>query len=198
MQHAARRLSDYGRAVPQETWDRQYREGAWEFLGSIGELAHYMVIAGYVHYLFKSPTILDLGCGQGRLLEYLAAFPFKSYLGIDLSSEAIQQADLRRRKNARFRVADFDTWTPPQRSSVIVFCESLNYATHPVSALLRYAGALEENGAIIVSLYQHPNHGKIWKSADKHFTSVDSTSVTNHKGKTWDIKVFQQRPNGTK
>ena len=193
---AAMTPSDYGRPLPRGTWDRQYREGALEFLDSIGELAHYMVIAGYVHYLFKSPTILDVGCGHGRLADLLEAFSFESYVGIDLSPEAIERAELRQKKNTRFHVADFDEWNPTERFVVMVFCESLNYAKHPAYALLRYARALESNGAIIVSLYRHPNHGRIWKNIEKYFRTVDSTTVTNHTGQTWDIKVFRQKPEG--
>lgn len=198
MPQTAMTLSDYGRPLPQDRWDRQYREGALEFLDSIGELAHYMVIAGYVHYLFKSPTVLDIGCGHGRLVELLEAFSFKTYLGIDLSPEAIKRAELRKKRNTTFHVADFDKWNPPGRFGVIIFCESLNYAKHPASALLRYARALERNGAIIVSLYRHRNHGRIWKNIEGYFRTVDATTVTNHKGQTWDIKLLQQKPEGTK
>lgn len=198
MPRTAMTLRDHGRPLPQETWDRQYREGALDFLDSLDELAHYMVIAGYVHCLFRSPTILDVGCGHGRLVELLEAFAFKTYLGIDLSPEAIKRAERRKRRNTSFHVADFDKWNPTERFAVIIFCECLNYAKHPASALLRYARALERNGAIIVSLYRHPNHGRIWKNIERYFRTVDSTTVTNHKGQTWDIRVFQQKPEGTK
>jgi len=194
MRSSLGRLADHGRPVPRETWDRQYRDGTWEWLDSMDEFAHYMVVAGYVHYLFKSPTILDVGCGQGRLAELLAAFSITRYLGIDLSAEAIRQARRRMRTPARFRVADLNTWHPPGRFSVIVFCESLNYAVHPVSTLVRYARALERDGAIIVSLVRHRNHGRIWKNAARYFRTADSTTVINSKGATWDIRVLRPAP----
>ncbi len=194
MRRMARTRPDRGRPVARETWDRQYRDGIWEWLDSIGEFAHYMVIAGYVHYLFKSPTILDVGCGQGRLAELLAAFSITRYLGIDLSAEAIQHARRRIRSPARFRVADLNAWHPPGQFSVIVFCESLNYAIHPVSTLVRYARALEKDGAIIVSLVRHRNHGRIWKNAARHFRTADSTTVINPHRATWDIRVLRPAP----
>jgi 2-polyprenyl-3-methyl-5-hydroxy-6-metoxy-1,4-benzoquinol methylase len=191
MRSSLGRLADHGRPVPRETWDRQYRDGTWEWLDSIDEFAHYMVIAGYVHHLFKSPTILDVGCGQGRLAELLAAFSITRYLGIDLSAEAIQQARRRLRSPGRFRVADLNAWHPPGRFSVIVFCESLNYAIHPVSTLVRYARVLEKDGAIIVSLVRHRNHERIWKNAARLFRTADSTTVINPQGVTWDIRVLR-------
>jgi 2-polyprenyl-3-methyl-5-hydroxy-6-metoxy-1,4-benzoquinol methylase len=194
MRSSLARLADHGRPVPQETWDRQYRDGTWEWLDSIDELAHYMVIAGYVRHLFPSPTILDVGCGQGRLAELLGKFSLTRYLGIDLSAEAIQHARRRVRSPARFRVADLNHWRPPGQFSVIVFCESLNYAIHPVSTLVRYARSLEKGGAIIVSLVRHRNHGKIWKNTARHFRTMDSTTVINSKGATWDIRVLRPAP----
>ena len=165
-----------------------------ERLDSIDEFAHYMVIAGYVHYLFESPTILDVGCGPGRLAELLAPFSFTSYLGIDLSTEAIKRARLREQTRARFRVVDLNEWNPRGRFSVIIFCESLNYAIHPVTTLLRYGRALERNGAIIVSLYRHRNHGRIWRNADRYFRTADSTTVVNRQGEAWDSRVLRRMP----
>jgi 2-polyprenyl-3-methyl-5-hydroxy-6-metoxy-1,4-benzoquinol methylase len=194
MRQIAETLPDHGRPVPQEAWDRQYREGAWESLNSIDEFAHYMVIAGYVYYFFESPTILDVGCGQGRLAELLAPSSFKSYLGIDLSTEALKRARSLEQPHATFRLADLNVWKPPRQYSVIVFCESLNYAVHPVTTLLRYARRLKRNGAVIVSLYRHRNHGRIWKNAERHFETAHSTTVINPKGETWDVRLLRPLP----
>lgn len=192
--------TDHGRPVLREAWDRQYRDGAFEFLDSIDELAHYVIIAGYVRTLFTRPAILDVGCGHGRLVEVLEGFPFKHYHGIDVSSEAIRRGTRRATRKTTFDVADFDAWNPPQRFDVIVFCESLNYARHPASTLLRYARALERNGALIVSLFRYRKPGGIgrrtWKNIEAHFGIVDSTTVTNHKGQTWDIKVLRPKTEG--
>jgi 2-polyprenyl-3-methyl-5-hydroxy-6-metoxy-1,4-benzoquinol methylase len=198
MQYVLGTLPDHGRPIPRETWDRQYREGTWEDLDSIDQFAHYMVIAGYVHYFCKSPKILDVGCGRGRLAELLALSSFKSYLGIDFSAEAIKRARLRGGNHIRFRVADLNEWNPSGRFSVIIFCESLNYAIRPTSTLLRYAQALEKNGAFIVSLYRHRNHGRIWKNAERCFHVANSTTIINHKGEIWDVRVLRQMQRRTK
>lgn len=187
---------DYGRPLRAEVWERQYREGALDFLDSIEELAHYAVIAGYVQVLFEAPAILDVGCGHGRLVSLLAPIGFRRYVGIDLSREAVARARCSGPAKARFYVADFDQWRPTGRFTVIVFCESLNYAQHPAAALLRYARALEPGGAIIVSLYHHPNHPRIWRNLKRHFRVVDATTVRNRKGQRWDIKVLREKPDG--
>lgn len=193
---APKRPRDFGRPLPRKTWDRQYRDGAWESLDSLDEFAHYLVIAGYVHYLFPSPTVLDVGCGPGRLAKLLEALGCASYVGIDLSPEAVRRARRRAPTRARFQVADLNRWRPGGRFSVIVFCESLNYAIRPIATLRRYARALRPAGGIIVSLYRHPNHRRIWKQAERHFAILDSTTVTNGRRQTWDIKVLQPLRDG--
>jgi len=189
--------TDHGRPVPRGKWDRQYRARAFGYLDSIDELAHYVIVAGYVRTLFTRPAILDVGCGHGRMVDLLSGVPFKRYHGIDVSSEAIRRGRRRAARMTTFEVADFDAWNPPQRFDVIVFCESLNYARHPASTLLRYARALEGSGAIIVSLFRYRKPGGIvrqtWKNIQAYFAIVDSTAVTNHKGQTWDIKVLRQK-----
>ena len=187
---------DYGRPIPRETWDQQYRKGKWACLDSMDEIAHYLIVAGYIRRLFRAPKILDVGCGHGRLVEVLEGFSYTSYLGIDFSAEAIRQAAQLEKTRVRFQVADLNGWHPARRFSVIVFCESLNYAIHPLATLSNYALALEKNGAIIVSLYRHPHHARIWANVEKIFRTVHSTVVTNHQRQTWDVKVLQQTPDG--
>src|SRR5207249_1056043 len=88
-----------------------------------------------------------------------------TYLGIDLSSEAVEKAKSRGIKNARFKVADFEQWTPEENFDVVIFNESLSYARRPVDVLVRYAGLLDEDGFLIVSLCRYGNHGIIWPLA---------------------------------
>ncbi|HYL81485.1 MAG TPA: class I SAM-dependent methyltransferase [Candidatus Acidoferrum sp.] len=165
-------------------------------MDSIDELDHYLVIAGYIRKLFASPTVLDVGCGPGRLGELLAGGRCKSYLGIDLSPEAIRRARRRTTARARFRVADLDEWNPPGRFSVIVFCESLNYAAYPAFTLMRYTRALEPHGVLIVSLFRHANHGRIWRRLARAFATLEAATVTNRKQQAWDVKVLQPRTRG--
>ncbi len=185
---------DHGRHIPQETWDRQYCAGAWEHLASRSERAHYLAIAGYVQALRARPAILDVGCGPGHLAELMARGRGTRYFGIDLSDEAIRRARHRALAWMQFHVADLDTWTPPGRFSLIIFCESLSYARHPLTTLLRYAQALKPDGALIVSMYQHRNHRRIWRNAERYFETAAATSCTNHRGQFWDVRVFRRRP----
>jgi SAM-dependent methyltransferase len=183
----------YGRTLPQATWDLQYKQGDWEHLFSIDELAHYMVIAGYMQHLFESPRVLDVGCGPGRLLQLLSAFRFQSYLGIDLSAEAVSKAAGLGITKARFEVADFERWRPAELFDVMIFNESLYYAQRPLQVLSAFAECLDEGGLLVLSLCRYGNHGIIWKNVEAQFEALDSTTVENSKAQLWDIKVLRKK-----
>ncbi len=184
---------DDGRPIPAERWDRQYRDGRWRFLDSPEEFAHYRAVAGYIRRYSSFPTILDAGRGHGRLAELLAEGSYRSYLGVDFSGEAIAQAARLTGKRVRFRIADLNRWRPRRRFSVIVFCESLNYAIHPVATLRDYAGALEPGGSIVVSLYRHPNHERIWTDAAAFFRTLHTSVVTDDRTRSWRVGVLQPK-----
>jgi SAM-dependent methyltransferase len=182
----------YGKPVPKDILLSQYKRGDWDHLRSIDELARYMVIVGYIHSMYKrkSPIVLDVGCGYGLLLELLTPFGFESYLGIDLSSEAIKRAESLVAGNAKFEVADFEKWEAPRSFDIIVFNESLMYAKRPVDVLLRYSRSLNENGLMIVSIFRTGLRRAIWRSLNKYFAVTNSTTVKNQQGQVWDIKVL--------
>jgi 2-polyprenyl-6-hydroxyphenyl methylase/3-demethylubiquinone-9 3-methyltransferase len=187
-------MEDAGRAVSAAAWDQEYRRGKWQCLDAPAERGHYLAVADCLRRYAPLPAILDAGCGHGRLLELLPPGSFRSYLGIDFSGEAIARASRLETARARFRVADLNCWRPRRRFSVIVFCESLNYLIHPVAALCRYARALEPNGAIVVSLYQHPRHETIWRGAARRFETLHAAVVRARRRHRWDVALLRPKP----
>lgn len=79
----------HGKPVDRETWDAQYREGYWDHLSSIHELARYATLAAYTDSLHRGADVLDVGSGGGELLRLLERYSVNEYLGIDLSATAI-------------------------------------------------------------------------------------------------------------
>lgn len=184
-------------AIPAEILDQQYKEKFYTFLDSVDELANYMVTIGYIQHFAKSlsdaPSLLDLGCGHGRLPELLSPYSWKSYLGLDKSVEAVKQANSTEFKKSRFLVTDFEEYTPTENFDFIVSLGSIHYAPDPIAVLKRYSNALTENGVFIVSLWRYGHNAAIWKNIETHFDIIDSTVVTNGKGISWDIKVFRKQ-----
>ncbi len=187
----------YGQPVATEVFERQYKEGFWNCLDSIDELANYMVAVGYVQHfaenLNDAPCLLDVGCGHGNLAALLSGYSFKSYLGLDLSEEAVRQAASRDIKNAEFKVADTEKWLPKEKFDFILSTGSINYFKDPVAFLNRYSAVLEKNGMFIISLWRHAHHGVIWRNIEKEFEILDSTVVTNKRGQSWDVKALRKQ-----
>jgi SAM-dependent methyltransferase len=180
-----------GQPVAAEVWDHQYHSGHWAVLDAPIERGRYDTIVRYLHQFTTQPTILDLGCGSGRLLDLLATTSYDAYQGVDLSLEALLQAKARGSRKATFTHADFERWQPSSSYDVIIFNESLYYAKKPVDCLLRYVPALRPGGIIIVSLYRAQNHPIIENHLLRHVPVLASSHVGNGLGHVWDIHVLQ-------
>jgi 2-polyprenyl-3-methyl-5-hydroxy-6-metoxy-1,4-benzoquinol methylase len=180
-----------GTPRPRELWEEQYRSGVWDYLDSASEIAHYMVIVGYVQQFCPNPAILDVGCGHGRLFQLLQAYSFRNYLGVDFSAEAIKRAQCATHGGAHFERVDFEEFVPPDRYEVIIFNESIYYSSRPEEVLCRYMRALTPNGVMIVSMCQNRWQGSIWTALESVAQLVHSTAVTNEQGLTWHVRVLR-------
>lgn len=181
-----------GEPLSKAQWNSRYEEGYSEKqLSSLNDFARYMIIAGYIHLLGKTPAVLDIGCGDGILVGAMPDASFEAYLGIDLSEEAIRKANARALQNAQFEVGNFEDWMPKQNYDVIVFNETLYYAKDPLALVERYAGCLKEGGMIIVSMCRFLHHPlMLWRNLEKVFDTVDSTVIKTHKGELYNVKVL--------
>ena len=186
-------LRGRGYPEPQSQWEEEYRSGRWSYLDSASEVARYMVVVGYVQQFCPNPAVLDVGCGHGRLFQLLHPYPYRSYLGIDHSAESIEQAQPLARRDARFQRADFEEFTPTERYDVIVFSESIYYASRPATLLRRYTSALTSDGVMIVSMCQNRWQGPIWTRLESVAEVVHSTALTNERDLTWHVRVLRPR-----
>lgn len=175
-------------------WDDEYRAGKWRRLDDVDEVAHYMVIVGYVLYGPERPSILDVGCGHGRLLELLAPYGYAAYHGLDISTVAIAEAEALQAPTATFEVADFTAWEPARRFDTVVFNESLYLASEPLRVLDRSLEWLNDEGAVIVSMWDHRNVSRIWRAIDGHprLVVAAEAGVTRGRGR-WDVKLLRSR-----
>ncbi len=158
--------------VSVAAWDSEYRGGDWDYLGSIGSIAGQTSILGYCQYLAPN-TILDVGCGAGVLASKLKVLPYKSFLGIDISPEAITQADRVRDTRTDFAVAEADAFHTDRTFDAIIFNQCLNYLSDPTATLVSYARLLNPNGRLIVSLFETARTRVIWKLIERDLRVLD-------------------------
>lgn len=182
-----------GRPRAVENWDAQWRDGEWDYLVSEDELPRYAVIAGYLRAMSPAPSVLDVGCGHGQLLAAIGDDVLAAYHGIDISREAISQADEHARAAVSFEVADLTRWEAPGRYDAVVINEVLYYVKDPVTEVERYLGWVKVGGVLIVSMFRHGNTRLIWRKLAQNFQVVDACEVRNRLGEVVDIKFVRRR-----
>ncbi len=144
----------------KRAWDEQFREGIW---GT--DLSSPKVLDKVVE-LCNGGRLVEFGCAFGQLPRNLPAGTFSSYLGMDISAYAIEEAERRLEKagteNCRFMQADMASWDGDSEVSLIVMEECINYITgNALDAFLeRCCDSLAPEGAILVVLHSAKKHWK--------------------------------------
>jgi 2-polyprenyl-3-methyl-5-hydroxy-6-metoxy-1,4-benzoquinol methylase len=180
-----------GRPVSTATWDAQYRSGHWSNFDSTDEMPRYAIIAAYIRRHGNTPAVLDVGCGNGRLLQDLDRGSLGHFVGLDVSAEAIEQARIYDAPGIEFAVADFADWQTTDKFDFIVFNDALYYAKDPAAVLQRYAAMVTPDGVIINVMFRHRNTMVIWKKLERAFVTLDRIEVTDRKGELTDIRLLR-------
>lgn len=139
---------------PPADWDPLFRGGSGAIL--VAEVPAYALVAGYVHRFVERGRVLDAGCGEGNLVNYLNLERL-SYVGFDVSPAAVACARERFGLGSVFEcsIQDFQV-EPNQYFNAIVFKGSLPSLEDPLGVIDLYRSYLTADGVIIVALYVNP------------------------------------------
>jgi 2-polyprenyl-3-methyl-5-hydroxy-6-metoxy-1,4-benzoquinol methylase len=174
----------------RDKWESQYLQGRWSRLRDIEQAPRYGVIGAYLQFSKPGARVLDIGCGEGVLLEYLNPALYSNYVGIDLSQAAIDRALARGFVRSTFAQADALGYVPAEGYDVIVFNEVLYYFPNPFEVLKRYQRWLNPGGVFIASLFAgSARTSAIARWLKNNYASVKETKITSH-SKRWIINVF--------
>jgi 2-polyprenyl-3-methyl-5-hydroxy-6-metoxy-1,4-benzoquinol methylase len=177
--------------VTRAVWEKQFSAGAWNRLEGTTEVGHYSVIVGYCEMLFAK-RILDVGCGQGVLAQRVKRLPYEHYVGIDVSSAAVNDAKARQIDTRnQFSVAPAETFRPEGTFDLIVFNECLYYFDHPVELLESYMRFLSASGHVLVSMYDCVRTRALWRLMDKTLSVVDGGKFAHLSGPAWTVKILR-------
>jgi SAM-dependent methyltransferase len=169
--------------VEAATWDREYRDGAWDHLSEIRNVAGLAAVMGYCQPLAPR-TILDAGCGEGLLAAKLKLLPYEHYLGLDISAEAVARATARLGDaRTRFTVADLHGFESAERFDLIIFNQSLYYLSDPAAVLARYAAMLDANGRFILSMADMPRTRALWPVVEQVLKTQDAMDTRQGDGR---------------
>src|SRR5438093_4588953 len=117
-----------GTAVKKKVWDKEFSNGAWDYIEHTAGDCVYQYIEKYC----RKGSILDLGCGSGNTGNELLVDRYHAYTGVDISDVAVQKAKVRTLNNNRdkknhYFQGDICSYEPDQRYDVILFRESIWY-----------------------------------------------------------------------
>lgn len=176
--------------VESAMWDLRYQEHKWDRIRSICESARYSLIVGYIHYLTNAARILDVGCGEGIIRERLCRCSYSRYMGIDVSTVAVERASTNNYDRDQFRVSRLEDFCTEEKFDVIIFNECLYYIEKPLTIIRRYETFLARDGLFIVSMHKNNESWKIWRYIDKSYSVKDAVSLKNANGACWIVKVL--------
>lgn len=178
----------------KQRWNKQYKKGRWENLKGEKESVRYQTIVGYAErYGNSNPDILDLGSGEGVLLDYFNTEHISSFEGMDFSSVSIEKANRSNRAKATFVCEDLHNYKPKSNYDIVVLNEAFYYihVTKKKEVLDTLKKHLKPNGIIIVSIYRE-GLGCWEYFKNEQFKELDFTTVTTNEAKTyWKIGVYK-------
>lgn len=195
--HLRRRLVDtprgLGHPVPAAAFDREYASGHWDLLFSPEELPRNQALLDFIAAHGAHASVLDIGCGSGRLAQLLVPHAPVRYVGLDLSPEALRRARALGLSFGEFVLGNFETWrpAPAETFDVIVFNESIGYARDPAATLASFAAHLALDGEFLVSYFRSGNYVPLWRRITSRFPVASATVVNNPRGQTWDIRTLR-------
>lgn len=183
--------------------DEEYHKGRWDFLDNITEMGRHGIMTSWLIACECTSSVLDLGCGAGPLYQRLEPLGLKRYVGVDLSTQALKQAEQKINSQiAELINADLNNFTPSgEPFSAVLFNEVLNYADDPADLVTRYAAFVAPNGVIALSIYapERPQSGAhrkiadVWTRTDKSdYHILDDLTLTSHrKSATWRMRLVR-------
>jgi 2-polyprenyl-3-methyl-5-hydroxy-6-metoxy-1,4-benzoquinol methylase len=178
----------------KQVLDAQYARAEWDYLRSIGELPRFGVVSAYCRLLATKGSLLEIGCGEGILVEQLDRGRFAHVTGVDISSVAVERARVLEDDRTDFVCADAESFTTDRTFDLIVFNEVLEYFDDPLSVVQRYEQFMQQDGHFVVSMFSAPYTARtrhIWRQLESRYDVVAHTKVSTHRDYLWNVKVLR-------
>jgi 2-polyprenyl-6-hydroxyphenyl methylase/3-demethylubiquinone-9 3-methyltransferase len=162
--------------IKKRLWDHEFASGRWECLDNMAGDCLY----SHVERFANRGSILDLGCGPGATGSELAFESYSSYVGVDISTVAIEKAKDRASQIGRaskntYFCGDIFTYVPTGLYDVLVFGDSMYYVPWPqiLGMLRRYSSYLTQNGVFVARLYGR-RFQPIINTITEHFEVIEA------------------------
>ena len=165
-----------GPTLRRWSFDEKFRTGQWNFSGEASR-----ELANAVERYVEGGDILMLGCGTAAITHALKPDCFNSFLGVDLSKEAIARANLGSSDKIRFEHGDMLRFKTDQKFNVILFSESLYYLKpwQRQPMLRRSTSMLRSRGHIIVTISQPSRFAGVLQMIRRDFSIIEDRTFSD-------------------
>ena len=178
----------------EDKWDNQWKAGQWSYMDTVPVERSKVAVVGVLSTMYTTTTamvgsdpdsvggMLDVGCGEGSLADFLPSHLREGYVGTDISKEAIHSAR-RKRPTLKFVHAAAHEFAPKNTNRkflAITFADMLYYLDHK-SILKRYNEFLADDGIVIISIFYQKTGRLLYKNifddAAEIFERVDASAM---------------------
>lgn len=148
----------HGRGVPYSAYRRFHEVMAEESAQTVlaGLTEHILpLVPGLLEQLSQGMDVLDVGCGSGRALVYLACqFPQSRFVGYDFSEEGVararDEAASQQVANVRFEIVDVAAMPDAGRFDLVTAFDAIHDQAKPDAVLANIRRALRPGGVFLM------------------------------------------------
>ena len=155
--------------------------------------AHYLTICELVQRHVGEGTVLDVGCGSGKLFHYLtehAGMPAGWYTGIDCCCKAVRQAAARF-PEAGFGRRDYGQESVASRFDCVIFNDSLQCFDDPAATLDNCVEKNMHACSVLIVCIPEGQHEVLWRMLAQRCHVVDVQTVKDDDGSAWTLRALR-------
>jgi len=167
--------------------------GQFESMEDADLAAHYLTICEFVQRHVGDGTLLDVGCGSGRLYHYLteyAGMPATSYTGIDSDGDAVRLAAARF-PEAGFGRRDYGRESVASRFDCVIFNDSLHCFDDPAAILDKCVDRNMHACSVLIVALAAGQHDAVWRLLSRRGRVVDDQTVRDGNGSAWVVQALK-------
>ena len=156
----------HGGGVPYSAYTRFHEVMAEESAQTVvAGLKEFILplVPGLAEDLTRGMDVLDVGCGSGQALNYMAkAFPRSWFTGLDFSEEAVaaarREAERQGLTNVRFEVRDVAALDGAEQYDLVTAFDTIHDQAKPARVLEGIAAALRPEGRLLMQDIRGSSH----------------------------------------
>ncbi|MFX0062429.1 MAG: class I SAM-dependent methyltransferase [Candidatus Hermodarchaeota archaeon] len=154
--------------------------------------------------LTEKSRVLDMGCGIGKIAEYISDVTKAHVLGIDIATDAIKHAQMRtkgKKNRLEFREDDLNNLSlPPASVDTIIAIATLHYTENLEKTIGQMKAVLRPHGQMGLFSFQYcfekdtpdillPDKTHLAQALKKHNLSFKTWDFTEREKKIWRLQL---------